>query len=140
MDINARRIDVQKREEGDWVTDIPDWGDLRLKVRGINNADWRRLQAKLIEAVPRQKRLRGMIDPEEQDRINRTCLLNTCLLDWANLSDNGSAVPYSKETARALLFDPECEPFQDAVTFAARVVAERMDNAAEDAVGNSPAP
>ena len=137
MDIKGRRIDVDKREQGDWVENIPEWGDLRLKVRGINNADYRKLQAKLLETVPRQKRLRGTIEPEEQDRILNTCLLNTCLLDWENLSDGGQPVPFSKETARSFLFDPEMEPFREAVAFAARVVAEQQDETIEDALGNS---
>lgn len=137
MDMNSRKIDPEKLEQGAWVESIPEWGDLRLKVRGIGNSDFRRLQSTLFESIPRQKRVRGSIDPDEQDRITATCLFNTVLIDWDNLQENGEAVPYSKEAAKRYLFDPEFVEFRAAVSWAASVVSERGEDSAEDALGNS---
>lgn len=137
MDMNSRKIDTAKQEQGAWVDDIPEWGDLRLKVRGIGNSDYRRLQSKLLESVPRQKRVRGAIDPAEADRITATCLLNAVLIDWDNLQENGEPVPFSKEAAKRYLFDPEFAEFRAAVSWAANVVSEQGAESAEDALGNS---
>lgn len=137
MDMNSRKIDHAKQEQGAWVSDIPEWGDLRLKVRGTGNSDFRRLQAKLLESVPRHSRVRGSIDPAEQDRITATCLLDTVLIDWYNLTEDGAVVPFSKEAARRYLFDPEYVEFRAAVSWAGSVVSEQGASSAEDALGNS---
>jgi hypothetical protein len=44
MKVSDRKIDTKKREEGAWVTDIPEWHDLKLKVRGRDNKDWARME------------------------------------------------------------------------------------------------
>jgi hypothetical protein len=125
MKLSDLKVDAVKVEQGAWVENIPDMGDLRLKVRGVNNADWRRLQSSLIQAVPRGKRANGRIDPEEQDRITSICLQNASLLDWQNLhGDDGEPLPFSKEMARELLTKPEFRAFRDAVLYAATIVGE----------------
>jgi hypothetical protein len=106
-------------------------------VRGINNADWRRLQTKLIDAVPRKKKIGVRLDVEEQDRIQSTCLLNACLLDWAGLEqDDGTPIPYTKDLARKLLFDAEYRRFRDGVVWAASIVAEQIDDDQKETAGN----
>jgi hypothetical protein len=130
-------IDADRAEQGAWVDDIPEVEGLRLKVRGTNNADWRRLQARLLDAVPRKKRLGGRLDPDEQDRIMSSCLLNACLLDWDGLEDDdGKPIAYSKEWAQKLLNEPEYRRFRDSVVWAASVVAERLDSEAKETAGN----
>ncbi|WP_210482753.1 hypothetical protein [Microvirga antarctica] len=138
MKLTSLKIDTEKLETGAWVDTIPEMGELRLHVRGLNNADYRRHQAKLLEAVPRAKRVGGRIDPDEQDRIVSLCLLNTVLLDWDGLTDDDDkALPYSRDMAQTLLVDPAYRRFRDAVIWAAGVVAEDGDLALQDAVGNS---
>lgn len=137
MKISEIKIDAQKFEQGAWVDNIPGMGDLRLKVRGVNNASWRKLQATLIAAVPRGKRVGGRIDPAEQDRITAVCLRDACLLDWDKLeNDDGSAIPYAKEVAGKLLSDPATQMFRDAVSWAAGMVAENDGAAVEEVAGN----
>lgn len=126
MKLNDAKIDAVKFEQGAWVDNIPEMGDLRLKVRGINNADWRRLQQTLYEAVPRNKRIGGRIDPDEQDRITTSCLLSACLIDWENVEDDdGQPLAYSKTAATKLLNDPAMRRFRDSVVWAANVVGEQ---------------
>lgn len=125
MKVSDRKIDPKKREEGAWVTDIPEWQDLKLKVRGRDNKDWARMEQTLINAVPRKRRLNGL-DPVERDRINGILLRDTSLLDWGGIEDNaGNPEPYSKEAANKYLTQPEYEPFRNAVLWAATVVAEQ---------------
>lgn len=137
MKLNELAVDPERQEKGAWVDDIPECGALRLKVRGSQNADWRRMQAKLVDAIPRQKKLGGRIDPDEQDRLITSLLLNTCLLDWEGLDDEqGNPVPYDKDTARMLLTEPMYRRFREGVQWAANIVAEITDIDQKDAAGN----
>lgn len=136
MKLSEIRIDPEKLEQGDWVGDIPEMGELRLKVRGIGNSDFRRMQAKLTEAEPRQYRISGRLPPERQDAITAKCLLHTVLIDWDGvLDDDDQPIPYSQEFAQDLLTKPEFRRFREAVAWAATVVAENIGETTDE-VGN----
>lgn len=125
MKLSERKIDPAKREDGAWVKDIPEWDDLRLKVRGTGNKDWAKREQALIQAVPRARRVNGL-SRDDRDRINAALLLDHALIDWRGLEDDeGKPELYSKELAKKYLTQPEYEPFRDAVNWAASVVAER---------------
>ncbi len=138
MKLSDLASDPVATEQGEWVDTIPEMGDLRLKVRGIGNADWRRIQTKLIDAVPRSKRTGTRIDPEEIDRITTVCLHQACLLDWDKLTgDDGKPLAYSRDFALELLSKPEYRKFREAVVWAATVVGEQGVVKIEDQKGNS---
>ena len=125
MKLSDRKIDLQKREEGAWVKDIPEFGDLELKVRGSGNKDWARMEQKLIAAVPRQRRVNGL-EPEDRLRINSALILKCSLLDWRGIENGtGEPLPYSEEVAKQYLSNPEYEAFVWACVWAANVVAEQ---------------
>jgi len=134
MKLSDRKIDLKKREEGDWVKDIPEFGDLELKVRGVGNKDWARMEQKLIAAVPRQRRVNGL-EAEDRRRINAILIRETSLLDWRGMENgNGEPEPYSKEAANKYLTDPELESFVWACMHAATVVSEqRQEEIEQDA-------
>lgn len=136
--MKLEKIDVEKLEQGAWVDNIPEMGALRLKTRGSNNRDWRRLQNKLIAAVPRQKRMAGSMDPDEFDRITAILLRDTALLDWDGLEDlDGKPLPYSKEQAFEYLTNPEYgRKFLAAAIHAADMVAEQREEDAEQDAKN----
>lgn len=137
MKLNELKIDAEKFEQGDWVSNIPDMGNLKLKVRGIGNTDFRKMQSRLFEAEPRQYKVGGKLPPERQDIITAQCLLHTVLVDWDGLLDeNNQPIPYSKDLARDLLTKPEYKRFRDAVAWAASVVAEGIEFDLDDA-GNA---
>ena len=137
MKMSELAVDADRQENGAWVDDIPEMEGLRLKVRGSNNADWRRLQARLMDAVPRKKKIGGRLDPDEQDRIMSSCILSCCLLDWDGLEDdNGKPIPYSKEMAKKLLTEPQYRRFRDGVVWAASIVAENTVVEQEETAGN----
>lgn len=137
MKMSELALDAERQENGAWVDEIPEVEGLRLKVRGQLNVDWRRLQARLMDAVPRKKRVGGRLDPDEQDRIMSSCLLNACLLDWEGLEDDeGNAIPYSKQMAQKLLTEPEFRRFRDSVVWAASIVADHAQADQEEASGN----
>ena len=137
MKLSAGKIDVAALEQGAWVCDIPDMGELRLKVRGANNSDWRELERKLIQALPREKKIGGMIEQKELDRITGECLVQTALIDWEGFEDDeGKPIPYAKDLAREICLNPEYMRYRFAVMWAANVVAERRRSDQDDIVKN----
>jgi hypothetical protein len=130
-------VDAGRAETGAWVGEIPDMEGLRLKVRGSGNKDWRRLQMKLIQTVPRKRRMSGNLDPDDSDRITTLCLLNTSLLDWSGLEDDdGKEIPFSREMAEKLLTEPDYRRFREAAAWAANWVAEQTQDELEEDAGN----
>jgi hypothetical protein len=137
MKLSDLALDPERQEKGAWVDDIPEMEGLRLLVRGTMNADWRRLQSKLLEAIPRKKRAGGRLDVDDTDRITQTLLLNACLLDWEGLEDDdGKPIPYNKDMARKLLFEPEYRAFRDGVVYAANIVAQNISEDQKETSGN----
>lgn len=137
MKMSEVAVDSGRSEAGAWVGDVPDMPGLRLKVRGSNNKDWRKLTSKLLEAVPRKRRLGNRLDPEDTDHITNMCLLNTSLLDWEGLEDDdGKEIPYSRDVAHKLCTDPDFRRFRDAVAWAANLVGEQNEEDVKDASGN----
>lgn len=137
MKLSQVAIDASAHEQGQWIDDIPEMGDLRLRVRGIGNADWKRHSSKLATAIPRENKRGGIVAPEAQDTITTSCLINTCLIDWDGLTDDDDKpIPYSKEKAKELLEDPALRRFRDAVLWAANVVGDSALAKKEDVAGN----
>src|SRR5690348_8895033 len=87
MKLSAIKVDSKLAEQGDWVDGIPDLPGIRIKARGINNADYRLLEAKLVREIPRGDRLEGL-KPADQDRITGTLLLETVVVDVEGLEED----------------------------------------------------
>lgn len=137
MKITEIERNIATIEAGRWIDNIPGMSDLRLRVRGRDNSDWRRLESALTAAVPRALREGGRIVPEEADRITSVLLRDAVLLDWGNLTDSaGNPIPYSKEAATTYLTEPQFRAFHDAVLWAAIVVAEDAVAASGDVIKN----
>jgi len=136
MKLSDFAIDLKKREEGDWVKNIPGYGELELKVRGSGNKDWSRMEQKLVNAVPRQRRVNG-VEAEDRLRINGILIRECSLLDWRGIIDGeGTPLPYSKELANELLTEPRYESFVTACLWAASTVAEQGKEEIEDDAKN----
>jgi hypothetical protein len=135
--MKIEKIDIERLEQGAWVDNIPEMGELRLKTRGAENRDWRKLQAKLIAGIPRQKRL-NLLDPDEADRISAILLRDTALLDWDGIVDaEDNPVPFSKEQAFEYLTNKAYgRRFLLAATYAAQFVAEQREEEAEQDAKN----
>lgn len=137
MKLSSVKVDSARVQEGEWIGDLPEMGDLQVKVRGINNADYRLLQRKLINAVPLKRRRRGL-QQEDEDRIVGECLLKTVLQDWHHLeSDDGQTIAYDADFAAQLLNDPDYRAFRDAVVYAATLVGGEKEDIEEEMEKNS---
>ena len=137
MKLNGFKVDASTIEDGEWIDDIPGAGDLRLRVRGLSNADAIRLRSRLVAAVPRGERSNGSIDPKHADEIAVKVIVSTVLLGWENLvGDDDQPIPFTTEKATELLSDPDYAPLRDAVTWAAAMVGERQADARKVDAGN----
>jgi hypothetical protein len=137
MELSSLEVDPAAIEQGDWVDDIPDCGDLRIRTRGINNAEYRRRYQQKLLAVPSRERRSGL-PPETAQRIVTECLIETCVLGWENLLDaQGQPIPCDRATVQRLLLDPRYGPLRDACLYAAGVIADRRAEDREAAEKNS---
>jgi hypothetical protein len=129
------QIDASAIEGGTWRDAIGRPG-LKFRLRGADNLDWRRLQAKLISEMPREKQFAVATDPADDDAITGRLLVDACLLDWEGLEDETGAIPFSKELASKLLTDPAFRPFRASVLATARVLANETVSEREAAAKN----
>jgi hypothetical protein len=133
MDISNFKRDVVASEGGKWVGDIPGFGDVRLKVRGLGSKHYTEAVARLSRAAPPEDRLADRsLKPEATFRIMGQAMHEAILLDWDGLSDGGKALPFDKALALVWLTDPEFRPFLDAVTWAATVVENGRADAGKE--------
>ena len=136
MKLSSLKINPTLIESGEWVGDLPEFGNLRILTKGLNNAAFRKMQAAQIRAIPRQDRKKG-VDPDIQRKIQVSCVIETCTLGWENLEDaDGTAIPYSKEKAKEIAADPQYEPFIDACILVASWVGDDKADEATDAAKN----
>ncbi|WP_201159426.1 hypothetical protein [Rhodoplanes elegans] len=136
MDLSQIKTNSALIEQGEWIGDLPELGDVAFRVRGLGNADYRALQHKLINEIPARLRRKGL-GADDQDRIQTECLIETVLTDWRGLTSGGAPLPYSREKARELLTDPDFRRLRDAVFAAASMVGEDVAAADEALEKNS---
>ena len=143
MKLSSIRIDSARLEGGDWVENIPGLEDVRLRVRGIDNLDYRRLHGTLIDGVGKDEREEnGRILPKVPDDIMVELLFKTVLLDWQNVEAEESTPeipvmePYTHETGFRYLTDPDYRAFREGVAGAATQVAKRSAAKREADAGN----
>lgn len=142
MKISSLKIDSAKIEAGAWVNEIAGLPGVRLRVRGLGCSAYRDLQAKKIADLPRDVRVKGIPSATLQE-IETECLVETILLDWRGIdSDEVGAdekpipLPWSKETARLYLTDPDYLVLRGGVLYAAQVVADIGEADLKDDLGN----
>jgi hypothetical protein len=139
MKLTALQIDPDRVETGEWVSDLPDAGDLRIKTRGLNCAAFQRLQAAKLRALPRAARRNGQIDPQIMRQISVECVAEACLQGWENLEDESGPILFSREKARELAQDKRFQPLHDAWVAAAAQVGDNRADDVDATVGNSSA-
>jgi len=138
MKISSIKTNTAKVEAGIWVTDIPDFEGVRLKVRPTGNPDFRQLYSQLVESTPRHLKRGGVVkDYDTKVAINARCLADTVLLDWEGFEDDdGKPVKYTPELAKQWLQDPEMTAFRDAVSWCGSVAEEETRVGFEENSGN----
>lgn len=141
MLLSSVAVDPVAVEDGDWVKDIPEMGDLELRVRGQNSSAWVERRQKLINALPRNLKNRTDLPAVVSERITDTLLIDVGILDWKNMAPGfeygREPKPYSKELAEKLIKDKRFFLFRMAALFATARVGEAAYEADEELAGNS---
>jgi hypothetical protein len=138
MDISNLKKSTDKVEGGEWVWDIPQMGELKLRVRGLGSEVYKQLFARKQRAVVKADRERdGSIKEEVLFRIRGEALHETILLEWDGLSEGGKPYPFDKDVALTWLTSPEYEDFHFATLYAAGVVGKERAERTADLAKNS---
>lgn len=123
MDIKNLKQNSAAISAGQWVGQIPNMGDLRLKVRGMGSAQYGLAYSRRLQALTRDDRDRdGTALPSARIRVTAEALHEAVLLDWDGLESGGKPLAYDSDQAFLWLTDPDYVQFVDAVLYAARVV------------------
>lgn len=140
MDISNLKKSIDKVEGGEWVQDIPQMGELRLRVRGLGSEVYKQVFSRKQRAVVKTDRERdGSIKEDVLHRIRGEALHEAILLEWDGLTADGKPYPFDGDVALAWLIDPAFEDFQFATIYAAGVVGKERADRTEDLSKNSPA-
>jgi len=141
MDISNLKRSIAVVESGDWVDGIPQMGELRLRVKGLNSAQYKAIFSRKQRAVPKDQRERdGSVKDDVLHVIRGEALHEAILLDWDGLTSAGAPVPFDSDQALIWLTDPEFEDFQFAVLYAAGVVGKDREVTGSALAKNSKAP
>lgn len=137
MDISNLKKSTDKVEAGEWVSDIPQMGELRLRVRGLGSETYKQVFSRKQRAVVKADRERdGSIKEEVLHRIRGEALHETILLEWDGLTADGKCYAFDKDVALTWLTDPEFEDFHFATLYAAGVVGKERSDRTEKLAKN----
>ena len=139
MDISSFKIDSKAAEAGDWVDGIPNFGDVRFKVRSRMSPTVIALQSRKERSLTANERADDGLTPtpDAAMRIWGEVLFEAVLLDWDNIKDGTTPIVYSKELAKQFCTDPDMILFQDAITWAATVLSRKIDRKGKEQEKNS---
>lgn len=142
MKLSTIAVNPKDVEDGAWVRNLPEMGDLGVKVRGQNSSAWKAKRRKLLNALPRNLRNRpdGLPDAVN-DRLIDSLLIEAGLLDWENMEPGfefgDGPQPYSRQLAEKLIPDPRFFLFREAVLAATARVGVAEEEADEELAKNS---
>ncbi len=133
--LNSFAVNAEAIEGGEWVEEIPDCGDLKIKTRGLGNSEWKRLNQTLVMALPRTERRNPKgLTPERQREITAKLLAHTCVLDWNLTDDDEKPIACSPASVFEIISNPKLGPLYDACLWAAAHIGDsREDDKKEDA-------
>lgn len=136
MKLSSTVVDSAAIERGEWVDVIPGLTGIRIKARGTNNSDYRKLESQLVRDIPLADRIEGL-SSADQDRVTGTLLLETVVLDIDGLTeDDGTPIKYSKDLGKTLFLDPDYRIWRAAGVYAGSVMSERRKSVEAQDVKN----
>ncbi|WP_018390907.1 hypothetical protein [Ancylobacter sp. FA202] len=126
MNLSTIRTHAARIEGGGWVDDIPGFGDLRLKVRGITSTHARAAQKEALAGMGSEVPTPSDGLTEAQaSAVTGATILGGILLGWENLTgDEGEVIAYSPEMAARLVNAPDLVALRAAILWAAGEVGK----------------
>ena len=138
MEISTIKRNTASIEAGEWVGDIPNMDDVRLRVRGLSSPTVVAVRSRKERKVSRAGRERdGTLKPDVGLTVLGEVLFESVLLDWDGITQDGQPVPYNAELAKTWLTSRDYVGFADAVTWAAQYVDRSTAETKEAVAGNS---
>lgn len=134
MKLSDMTVDPLAIETGEWVDNIPDCYDLRIKARGLNNQDYKRMQQRLLRNASRADRMPDRWS-DTLDLVQTKCLAETCLIDIENFV-HPDGKPVTVAEAKTLILEPKYRPVRDAVLYAASLIGQAKADDLADAAKN----
>jgi hypothetical protein len=135
MELGNFKRDSAAITAGQWVSDIPDGGDIRVRVRGLSSPVAIDARARKERNAPKKSRSRdGSLKAEPGIQIMREVLSEVILLEIEGLTEGGKPVDLAR--AKAMILDPDYEALADIVAWAARAVERGVADDAEAAEKN----
>ncbi|SDF83706.1 hypothetical protein [Thalassobaculum litoreum] len=121
MKFSEFKTDIEKEAEGVWHTIgyNEDESPVRIKVARLGNSAWLKAYNKIPPAIRDAAQKGTLSGPMEvsYDKQAARCTAEHVLVDWQGFTDEeGNNLPYSVDTAAAILADPEHRPFRNLVT------------------------
>lgn len=132
MDLSRFKVDLNKEEDGVWVDIGP---DCRLCVARINNPKYKEVFRRLTRPYRRQID-NGTLPDEIGDKIMADAIADGCIRGWEGVEMAGEAIPYSPQSARDLMRNPQLKDFRDLVTRIANDADLYRQSEIEESEGN----
>lgn len=136
MKLKELRLDSKAIEEGVWIDNIPEADDIRIRTRGIDNTDYKKMQNRLIKALPAVKRSRTADDPAIMEDITTRCIVETCFLAIEGLYEDDGEPVTAKERILELCLDPDYAQVRAWLAYAAAQAGRARAADEETAEGN----
>jgi len=138
MEISTIRRNTNAIEAGEWVSEIPNMDDVRLRVRGLSSPTVVAVRSRKERKVSRAGRERdGTLKPDVALTVLGEVLFEAVLLDWDGITQDGKPLPYDPVLAKQWLTSRDFVAFADAVTWAAQYVDRAVAETKEVSAGNS---
>jgi hypothetical protein len=139
--LSAFKQNSRAREEGEWISPGPEFGDLQVKVRGLTFG-YTDARAALDRMASMRHRCEVSALPAKVAHSNMVeALCSEVVLDVRNLEDDSATPPraITADEFRALLRSPDYADLVGAVLRATAFVGHEREATAKAAEGNSPA-
>lgn len=138
MDIEELKLNPNHYEDGAWVGNIPQFGDVKLKVRGLRSKVYREALDAEMRKVPRKLRApNGEPFLSERLRITADLMSKVVLLDWSGIASKGKPLPFDRNLAQEWCTNPAYIQFAESVAYAAQLVDAGSGQDEEEILGNS---
>lgn len=121
--------------DGLWV-DAPGIDGCQWRAKPLWNVEYRRLYARLVDAIPAKERPEGKLDPAKEDEITGRCLAETVITGWAGFENGDEPIPYSIATAKQWMTEPRFVRIRRSAFAAAMIVEQQGRENLEADAGN----
>jgi hypothetical protein len=111
----AYGTDQKLAVEGKWFS-LSMLDGVEVKVAKSGNPNYEKMAQRLYKPYQDQIRRKITLSDSVTKRITTELLVNTLLMDWKGMpGEEGMEVPFSKETAREILDDPELKEIREEI-------------------------